>query len=166
VYLFSLTMSEFDDAYLRDRDKYWMKEAIRVAKTAEEVGEVPVGAVIIKNDILIAESGNQSILKNDPTAHAELSAIRNAGEYLDNYRLPHTTLYVTLEPCMMCAGAMLHARIQRLVFGAYDFRAGVAGGCYDWLMSEKHLHKISITGGVNQKECAQMLKDFFKAKRI
>jgi tRNA(adenine34) deaminase len=146
-------------------DKYWMQQAIRVAQLAQDRGEVPVGALIVKDGTLIAESGNQSIADHDPTAHAEISVMRIAAQSLRNYRLSGSTLYVTLEPCMMCAGAMLHARIQRLVFGAYDFRAGVAGGCFDWLMSEKHMHKMTITGGVYEEDCAQLLKDFFKTKR-
>ena len=158
-------MKNPSDDFMRMNDEYWMRQAMSVALMAQDRGEVPVGALIVKDDKLIAESGNQSIADHDPTAHAEISVMRLAAQSLQNYRLSGTTLYVTLEPCMMCAGAMLHARIQRLVFGAYDFRAGVAGGCFDWLMSEKHLHKMSITGGVNEKDCAQLLKDFFKAKR-
>lgn len=158
-------MNNPSDDVMRMNDEYWMQQAISVALMAQDRGEVPVGALIVKDDKLIAESGNQSITDHDPTAHAEISVMRLAAQSLQNYRLSGTTLYVTLEPCMMCAGAMLHARIQRLVFGAYDFRAGVAGGCFDWLMNEKHLHKMSITGGINEKDCAQLLKDFFKAKR-
>ena len=146
-------------------DEYWMRQAMLVAQQAQARGEVPVGAIIVRDNKCLAQSGNQSIIDHDPTAHAEISAIRSAAKQINNYRLLGTTLYVTLEPCMMCAGAMLHARIQRLVFGAYDHRTGVAGGCFDWLLDEKHLHKITITGGVLKNECAQMLQDFFKAKR-
>lgn len=146
-------------------DEYWMQQAMQVAQQAQARGEVPVGAIIVRDNKCLAQSGNQSITDHDPTAHAEISAIRSAAKKINNYRLLETTLYVTLEPCMMCAGAMLHARIQRLVFGAYDHRTGVAGGCFDWLLDEKHLHKITITGGVLKNECAQMLQDFFKAKR-
>ena len=146
-------------------DEYWMQQAMQVAQQAQARGEVPVGAIIVRDNKCLAQSGNQSITDHDPTAHAEISAIRSAAKQINNYRLLDTTLYVTLEPCMMCAGAMLHARIQRLVFGAYDHRTGVAGGCFDWLLDEKHLHKITITGGVLKNECAQMLQDFFKAKR-
>lgn len=146
-------------------DEYWMRQAMLVAQQAQARGEVPVGAIIVRDNKCLAQSGNQSIIDHDPTAHAEISAIRSAAKQINNYRLLGTTLYVTLEPCMMCAGAMLHARIQRLVFGAYDHRTGVAGGCFDWLLDEKHLHKITITGGVMKNECAQMLQDFFKAKR-
>jgi tRNA(adenine34) deaminase len=148
-----------------NNDEYWMQQAMQVAQQAQARGEVPVGAIIVRDNKCLAQSGNQSITDHDPTAHAEISAIRSAAKQINNYRLLDTTLYVTLEPCMMCAGAMLHARIQRLVFGAYDHRTGVAGGCFDWLLDEKHLHKITITGGVLKNECAQMLQDFFKAKR-
>ena len=148
-----------------NNDEYWMQQAMQVAQQAQARGEVPVGAIIVRDNKCLAQSGNQSITDHDPTAHAEISAIRSAAKQINNYRLLDTTLYVTLEPCMMCAGAMLHARIQRLVFGAYDHRTGVAGGCFDWLLDEKHLHKITITGGVMKNECAQMLQDFFKAKR-
>ena len=150
---------------LQTNDDYWMRQALKVAMSAQDKGEVPVGALIVKEGNLIAESGNQSITNHDPTAHAEVSVMRLAAQSMQNYRLSGTTLYVTLEPCMMCAGAMLHARIERLVFGAYDPRAGVAGGCFDWLMSEKHMHKMAITGGVLREDCAQLLKDFFKSKR-
>ena len=150
---------------LYHNDEYWMQQAMAVAQQAQAKGEVPVGAIIVRDNKCLAQSGNQSIIDHDPTAHAEISAIRSAAKQINNYRLLGTTLYVTLEPCMMCAGAMLHARIQRLVFGAYDHRTGVAGGCFDWLLDEKHLHKITITGGVMKNECAQMLQDFFKAKR-
>lgn len=150
---------------LQTNDDYWMQQALKVAMSAQDKGEVPVGALIVKEGNLIAESGNQSITNHDPTAHAEVSVMRLAAQSMQNYRLSGTTLYVTLEPCMMCAGAMLHARIERLVFGAYDPRAGVAGGCFDWLMSEKHMHKMAITGGVLREDCAQLLKDFFKSKR-
>ena len=152
-----------NDSY--HNDEYWMQQAMQVAQQAQVRGEVPVGAIIVRDNKCLAQSGNQSITDHDPTAHAEISAIRSAAKKINNYRLLETTLYVTLEPCMMCAGAMLHARIQRLVFGAYDHRTGVAGGCFDWLLDEKHLHKITITGGVLKNECAQMLQDFFKAKR-
>jgi tRNA(adenine34) deaminase len=132
-------------------DEYWMRQAMLVAQQAQARGEVPVGAIIVRDNKCLAQSGNQSIIDHDPTAHAEISAIRSAAKQINNYRLLGTTLYVTLEPCMMCAGAMLHARIQRLVFGAYDHRTGVAGGCFDWLLDEKHLHKITITGWCDEE---------------
>ena len=124
--------------------------ALDEARKAAERDEVPVGAVLVRNNELIAVSSNSPISLNDPSAHAEILALRAAAQKLNNYRLPGTTLYVTLEPCMMCAGALLHARVERLVFGAYDPKTGVAGGCFDWLQDEKHVHKIKgIEGRVN-----------------
>lgn len=153
---------DYDQA---QQDVYWLNQALFVAEQAQACGEVPVGAILVKNNQLIAQSGNSSIQRHDPTAHAEVMVLREAAKVLKNYRLVDTTLYVTLEPCMMCAGALLHARIKRLVFGAYDKRTGVAGGCFDWLMDDRHLHKIDITGGVLQDQCAALLQSFFSAKR-
>ena len=153
---------DYDQA---QQDVYWLNQALFVAEQAQACGEVPVGAILVKNNQLIAQSGNSSIQRHDPTAHAEVIVLREAAKVLKNYRLVATTLYVTLEPCMMCAGALLHARIKRLVFGAYDKRTGVAGGCFDWLMDDRHLHKIDITGGVLQDQCAALLQSFFSAKR-
>lgn len=147
------------------QDEYWLKQALLVARHAQACGEVPVGAILVKHNKRIAQSGNSSIQRHDPTAHAEIVVLREAAKLLKNYRLTDTTLYVTLEPCMMCAGALLHARIKRLVFGAYDRRTGVAGGCFDWLMDERQLHKIDVTGGVLQEQCAALLQAFFQAKR-
>ena len=143
----------------------WMSHALMLAKRSEEEGEVPVGAVIVKDDQMIAEGWNRPIETHDPTAHAEIMALRVAGEVLGNYRLPNTTLYVTLEPCTMCAGAMIHARIQHLVFGAFEHRTGVAGSKIDVFKQEFHFHKIAVTSGIMQAECSQLLKDFFKARR-
>ena len=146
--------------------KSYMKIALGEAKKALLKDEVPIGAVVVDKDGLItAKCGNKNRELNDPTAHAEIVVLREAAKLLKNYRLIDTTLYVTLEPCMMCAGALLHARIKRLVFGAYDRRTGVAGGCFDWLMDERQLHKIDVTGGVLQEQCAALLQAFFKAKR-
>ena len=146
-------------------DEYWMQQAINVAKQAQQVDEVPVGAVLVFENELIASAFNSPITNHDPSAHAEVLALRKAALNKQNYRLPGSTLYVTLEPCMMCAGAMLHARVQRLVFGAYDEKTGVAGSCFNWLQDEKQLHKISVVGGVLEQECSVLLKDFFKQKR-
>ena len=153
---------DYDQA---QQDVYWLNQALFVAEQAQACGEVPVGAILVKNNQLIAQSGNSSIQRHDPTAHAEVIVLREAAKVLKNYRLVDTTLYVTLEPCMMSAGALIHARIKRLVFGAYDKRTGVAGGCFDWLMDDRHLHKIDITGGVLQDQCAALLQSFFSAKR-
>ena len=146
-------------------DEFWMREALSVAIEAQCNDEVPVGAVLVKNNQLIAAACNSPISSNDPSAHAEMLAIRKASQYLKNYRIPGTTLYVTLEPCMMCAGIMLHARVKRLVFGAFDPKTGVAGGCFDWIQDQKHTHEIEVCGGVLENDCSVMLKNFFQQKR-
>ena len=142
-----------------------MRQALAVARQAEQLDEVPVGALIVCEDELVSCANNQPISSNDPSAHAEMLAIRSAAQQQNNYRLTNATLYVTLEPCMMCAGAILHARVERLVFGAYDFKAGVVGGCVDWLVHEKQLHKVQVQGGVLEEECSFILKQFFAKKR-
>lgn len=147
-------------------DEYWMRQALDAALVAEKNNEVPVGAVLVKDGQLISKANNSPIGLNDPSAHAEVLAIRHAAQSLDNYRLPGTILYVTLEPCMMCAGAMLHARIERLVFGAYDQKTGVAGSCFDWINDDKQLHKIKVQGGVLENDCRLLLQNFFKQKRL
>lgn len=146
-------------------DEHWMQVAVHAAQTAADNNEVPVGAVLVKNNEAIAIANNSPIARTDPTAHAEIIALREAAKIINNYRLIDTELFVTLEPCMMCAGAMLHARIKRLVFGASDPKTGVAGGCFDWLVHDKHTHKIAVTGGVMQEQCSALLTNFFKAKR-
>ena len=142
-----------------------MRQALAVARQAEQLDEVPVGALIVCEDELVSCANNQPISSNDPSAHAEMLAIRSAAQQQNNYRLTNATLYVTLEPCMMCAGAILHARVERLVFGAYDFKAGVVGGCVDWLVHEKQLHNVQVQGGVLEEECSFILKQFFAKKR-
>ncbi len=146
-------------------DEYWMREAFNAAKQAQINNEVPVGAVLVKDNKLIACANNSPISTNDPSAHAEMLVIRHAAQQLKNYRLPDTTLYVTLEPCMMCAGVMMHARIQRLVFGAFDLKTGVAGSCFDWIFDQKHTHKIDVCGGVLESDCSKLLQEFFQLKR-
>ena len=146
-------------------DSQWMKLALEQALLAEQKGEVPVGAVLVKNNELIAKAHNQPILNNDPTAHAEIQLLRKAGKVLDNYRMPGTTLYVTLELCTMCLGAMVHARIEKIVFGAYDEKTGVCGSCQDLLSSKCFNHSIEIQGGVLADECKQLLQQFFKNRR-
>ena len=148
-----------------DRDQYWMQHAIQLAQQAEDENEVPVGAVLIHDNQIVGEGWNQVIGKHDPSAHAEILAVRSAAQMLQNYRLPETTLYVTLEPCTMCAGAMIHARISRLVFGAYDSKTGVAESCEHLFSASHHNHRVSITGGVLEGACSQQLKAFFKKKR-
>ena len=148
-----------------NKDEKWMKVALNEANLAIEENEIPVGAVLVKNDRLIAQSHNQPIKTNDPTAHAEIQLLRKAGLQLKNYRLVGSTLYVTLEPCAMCFGAMIHARIERIVFGASDPKTGVCGSCIDFNKESFFNHKISITGGVLDKECSDLLRLFFKSKR-
>jgi tRNA(adenine34) deaminase len=142
-----------------------MALAIEQAKLAEKIGEVPVGAVLVQDNQLITSAHNQPISNNDPTAHAEIQLLRKAGKELNNYRLPDTTLYVTLEPCTMCLGAMIHARVSRIVFGAYDQKTGVCGSCQDLSTSECFNHTISIEGGVLANNCKQLLQQFFQNRR-
>ncbi len=146
-------------------DNAWMQYALRLAQRAEERGEVPIGALLIKDEQCLAEGWNQCIGLHDPTAHAELVALREAGRVLENYRLLDTTLYVTLEPCVMCMGALMHARVKRLVFGAYDPKRGAV--CHALQLAEAPFlnHKVNCQGGVLEAECAQLLKAFFQQRR-
>jgi tRNA(adenine34) deaminase len=147
-------------------DEYWMGEALQLAHQAQAVGEVPVGAVIVSADNQLLGTGfNQVIQLNDPTAHAEMIALRIAAAKIGNYRLPQTTLYVTLEPCCMCAGAMVHARIQRLVFGATDPKTGAAGSVFHLLNGAPLNHCVAVTRGCLQDQCALILRRFFKERR-
>ena len=146
-------------------DEKWMNLALEAATKAREANEIPVGAIIINNNKIIETSHNQSIMRNDPTAHAEILLLKKAGERQKNYRLIGTTLYVTLEPCAMCLGAMMHARIKRVVFGAYDKKTGVCGSCINLTNADCFNHTIRFTGGVLEKECKNILQLFFKDKR-
>ncbi len=145
--------------------EYWMTVALEQAKIAESKGDVPVGAVIVKNNALIAKAFNSNIVSCDPTAHAEIECMRAASKKLNNYRLIDCEIYVTLEPCMMCLGALLHARVKKLYFGATDPKTGSIGGLID--LSKIYLvnHQIDIIGNILSEECSRLLKDFFKAKR-
>lgn len=142
-----------------------MQHALELADRAATEGEVPVGALVVLNNQLIGEGWNRPIGENDPTAHAEIMALRRAALTLGNYRLPGCTLYVTLEPCVMCAGAMLHARISHVVFGAYDQRAGAGGSVFDTLKSPHNLHQLDVRGGVLGMQAAHRLQAFFAARR-
>ena len=146
-------------------DEKWMKIAINKAHLAMDENEIPVGAVLVKDNKLIAQAHNRPIINNDPTAHAEIEVLRKAGAKLRNYRLPRTTLYVTLEPCAMCFGAMVHARVERLVFGASDFKSGVCGSSIDLSSESIFNHQISVSGGVLEHDCKNILQLFFKLKR-
>jgi len=146
-------------------DEYWMRHALDLADKAAAQGEVPVGAVIVRNGEILGEGWNQPITLHDPSAHAEMLALRAAGVAASNYRLPGTTLYVTLEPCPMCAGAMVHARVERVVFGAFDPKTGAAGSMFDLLTDERHNHRLIVSGGVLEGACAESLRTFFRARR-
>jgi tRNA(adenine34) deaminase len=146
-------------------DLYWQEKALILARCAKEKGEVPVGAILVFDNKIIGEGWNRPILENDPTAHAEIVALREAAKNLKNYRLLNATLYVTLEPCAMCVGAMLHARIKRLVFGAYDTKTGAVESVFQLLSTKKLNHQIDYIGGVLATECGSLLSDFFKERR-
>ena len=146
-------------------DEKWMALAIKQAVKADTEGEVPIGAVLIKDEQLIAQAHNQPISTNDATAHAEIQLLRAAGKHQKNYRLIGTTIYVTLEPCAMCLGAMMHARIARIVFGAFDSKTGVCGSRADLTTESFFSHGMEISGGVLEKECKELLQSFFKSRR-
>ncbi len=147
-------------------DEVWLRAALAQAEDAEAAGEVPIGAVILGPDKAeIAHGQNRVIRDHDPTAHAEIVALRGAGSALQNYRLEQCTLYVTLEPCAMCAGAMIHARIGRLVFGAFDPKAGAVGSVLSVLNHPQLNHQIEVTGGILADECGDLLRRFFQSRR-
>lgn len=146
-------------------DIQWMQHALTLARRAEAEGEVPVGALVVYEGGVIGEGWNRPISDHDPTAHAEIVALRAAARQAGNYRLPGSTLYVTLEPCLMCAGAMIHARVERLVFGAGDPKRGVTGGRFDVFSVPGLNHRFSVTGGVLETECATLLQTFFRQRR-
>lgn len=146
-------------------DHQFMQQAIEQAKLAALAGEVPVGAVVVRDGRVISSAFNKPISTHDPSAHAEMLALRAAAQSEENYRLPGATLYVTLEPCTMCAGAMLHARVDRVVYGAADPKTGAAGSVLDVFSSKQINHQTSVEGGVMAEECGQLLRNFFKERR-
>lgn len=146
-------------------DETFMREALALAHEAGSLGEVPVGALIVCEGKIVGRGFNQPILRRDPTAHAEVMALRDAGLALANYRMPGTTLYVTLEPCLMCSGAIFHARVGRIVFGARDPKTGVAGSMLDVYQNERLNHHAAISGGLLADECGALLSSFFAARR-
>ncbi|MBU3616987.1 tRNA adenosine(34) deaminase TadA [Polynucleobacter sp. JS-Polo-80-F4] len=146
-------------------DQQFMRMAIEQAQLAAQSGEVPVGAVLVKDGQVIAKAFNKPIANHDPSAHAEMLAIREASLVEENYRIPGSALYVTLEPCAMCSGAMLHARIDRVVYGAPDPKTGAAGSVLDLFSSKQINHQTSVEGGIMSEECGQLLRDFFKGRR-
>lgn len=149
-----------------DPDRYWMGRALALARKAEQAGEVPVGAVVVADGAVLGEGWNQPVGAHDPTAHAEIIALRAAGRLRQDYRLGDTTLYVTLEPCPMCAAAAIHARLARVVFGAYDPKAGAAGSRFDLLPPDHRFnHRLGLRGGVEAEPCGALLQRFFASRR-
>lgn len=146
-------------------DSIFMARALELAREAERAGEVPVGAVIVKDDVIVGEGWNRPISANDPTAHAEIVALRAAAQKLSTYRLLDTTLYVTLEPCPMCAGAMVHARVKRLVYAATDPRAGAAGTVFNIVQHPSLNHRVECEAGLMAEECGTLLRAFFHGRR-
>lgn len=153
------------DSQFTPQDERFMRRAIELAELAEAKGEVPVGAVLVKEGKIIAEGWNESIGQHDATAHAEMQTIRKAGLVLQNYRLLDTTLYVTLEPCPMCAGALLHSRVKRIVFGAPDLKAGAAGTVLNLFEHQAAYHYADVEQGLLEEECRSQLQAFFKRRR-
>lgn len=147
------------------QDEQWMRHALKLAEFAEQNGEVPVGAVIVQNNVVIADGWNQPISTHDATAHAEIVALRKAGYTLSNYRMPEATLYVTLEPCVMCVGAMVHARVNRLVYGATEPKTGAIESAFQLAEEGQHNHTIEIVGGVLAEQSSELLSNFFKRRR-
>jgi len=143
----------------------WMQHALALAARAREQDEVPVGALVVFDERIIGEGWNRPISSGDPTAHAEVIALRSAAAQVNNYRLPGADLYVTLEPCVMCAGAIIHARISRVFFGARDPRSGAAGSVFQILPTDRLNHTVTVCAGVMETECATILREFFQSKR-
>ncbi len=146
-------------------DAYWMSYALDLARLAQMKGEVPVGAVLVRDGEILGEGWNSVITLHDASAHAEVMALRDAGKKAQNYRLVDTTLYVTLEPCIMCTGSLLHARVSRLVYGAFDYKTGAVDSVFQLLSSPQHYHHIEVCGGVLESECRELIQHFFRQRR-
>jgi tRNA(adenine34) deaminase len=146
-------------------DTFWMQHALELARRAGAAGEVPVGAVLVRDDQILAEGWNAPIGQHDPTAHAEIQALRAGAKKVGNYRLLDSTLYVTLEPCVMCAGAIIHARLKRVVYGASDPKTGAAGSVFQILDSDRLNHRVELSSGILADQCGALLSEFFQAKR-
>ena len=154
------------DAEFSGDDLRWMQRAVELAAHARDAeGEVPVGAVLVLAGEIVGEGWNRNITLSDPSAHAEIGALRDAGRRLGNHRIPGSTIYVTLEPCAMCAMALVHARVGRVVFGADDPKTGAAGSVFDTLVSDRHNHRVQVQGGLLAEKARQMLREFFRARR-
>ena len=154
-----------DEHHTQARDEFFMRHAFACAQQAYDAGEVPVGAVVVHQNRVIASGYNHPIGLNDPTAHAEVQALRAAAQILQNYRMPECELYVTLEPCLMCTGAMFHARLARVVFGASDYKTGVAGSVMNVYTHEQLNHHATVVGGVLEEEAREVLQRFFRERR-
>lgn len=150
---------------MSDADHYFIQQALLLADQAEAIGEVPVGAVVVYQGKIIGRGHNRVITDADPSAHAEMVAVREASSVIQNYRLLNTTLYVTLEPCSMCAGMLVHSRVQRLVFGAYDAKGGACGSLLNLAADSRLNHQLEVTGGVLESECGEKLSNFFRQRR-
>ena len=148
-----------------EQDQVFMQQALHLAKQAESLGEVPVGAIVVLDDEVVGQGFNQPIQRHDPSAHAEIQALRDAANTLENYRLVNSTMYVTLEPCVMCAGAMIHARVANVVYAAADPKTGAAGSVFDILQTDKLNHRVQCQGGLLAQQSSQLLKAFFKKRR-
>jgi tRNA(adenine34) deaminase len=146
-------------------DEHWMRHALMLAQRAQAEGEVPVGAVLLKDNEIVGEGWNRPITTHDPSAHAEMMALRAAAQTLGNYRLTGTTLVVTLEPCIMCAGAITHARVSRLVFGAADPKAGAVHSVYDVIANPRLNHRVEWSGEILEPDCSELLRSFFRSRR-
>jgi tRNA(adenine34) deaminase len=159
-----LQLRNSSTALVADAER-WMREALGLAGQAQQLDEVPVGAVVVRDGVIVGRGGNARVAANDPTAHAEIAALRDAARSLGNYRLPDCDLYVTLEPCAMCAGAIMHARIRRLVFGASDPKSGACGSVVNLFAERRLNHHATVVGGVLAGECAALLSAFFVTRR-
>ncbi len=162
----NLPIARLPKKSISETDQDYMQLALVLAQQAAQAGEIPVGAIIVKDGMVIGQGSNAPIKMNDPSAHAEIRAIRVAAQYLENYRLVDCTLYVTLEPCAMCTGAIQHARIARLVYGANDLKTGACGSVINLMTEPKLNHHTEVSGGILADECGSVLSDFFKQRRL
>jgi len=160
-----LTVQQLNELSLEELDVYWMRVALSMADKAEQANEVPVGAVLVLNNEIIGSGYNLVINQHDPCAHAEIIALRSGGQSMNNYRVIDATLYVTLEPCCMCAGAIIHSRIKRVVYGASDLKTGAVQSAFQLLNDEKHNHQVTVTSGVLADNCSNKISQFFSKRR-